>query len=195
MEAAIRGGFTIVEFTLNTPGALELIEEFATREGITVGAGTVLSTNDARAAVAAGAQFLVSPVVDEEVIRSARKLDVAIAPGTYTATEMWRAHRAGALLHKLFPCPAAGPDHIRALLGPLPFLRIVPTSGVDGDNAADFLAAGAFAVGFVASLFAAADLAGANYAAIEARARAFTRTVAAVDRAPRAKRDAVVTLP
>jgi 2-dehydro-3-deoxyphosphogluconate aldolase / (4S)-4-hydroxy-2-oxoglutarate aldolase len=171
MDAAIRGGFRIVEFTLNTPGALECIAEFSRRDDVVVGAGTVLSVEDARAAVRAGASFLVSPVIDTEVIEAAATLGVAAIPGCHTPTEMLAAHRAGAPLQKLFPAPAAGPDWVRAVLAPLPFLRIVPTNGVTGENARAFLDAGCFAVGFVGSLFDPADLAERRFDRIAERAR------------------------
>ena len=171
MDAAVRGGFRVVEFTLTTPGALEHIETFSAREGLVVGAGTVLSPADARAAVQAGARFLVSPVVDEAVIEEARALGVAVMPGTYTPTEMQRAWSAGAPLQKLFPAPAAGAAHVRSCLGPLPHLKIVPTNGVDGSNVREFLEAGAWAIGFVAPLFAPADLAEGRFDRIEERAR------------------------
>lgn len=171
MDAAIRGGFRIVEFTLNTPGALDRIAELSRREGLVVGAGTVLTVEDARSAVGHGASFLVSPVVDETVIVEAEALGVAMMPGAHTPTELLRAHRAGAPLQKLFPATGGGPDYIRACLGPLPFLRIVPTSGVDGSNVRPYLRAGAWAVGFVASLFDAADLEQARWDRIERRAR------------------------
>ena len=172
MQAAIRGGFRIVEFTLTVPGAFELIREFASRDGVIVGAGTVLDVAAAERAVDAGASFLVSPVVDPEVIRAAGRLGVAAMPGTHTPSEMLLAHRAGAPLQKLFPVPGAGPAYVKACLGPMPFLRIVPTHGVDGGNARDWLAAGAFAVGFVASLFTPDDLAARAHDRIQERARA-----------------------
>ena len=171
MDAALRGGFKVIEFTLTTPGALELIGEFSKRQGIVVGAGTVLTADDANAAVDAGAAFLVSPVIDEAVIEAARSLGVAMMPGTHTPTEMLRAHRAGASLQKLFPAPGIGPAYVKACLGPMPFLRIVPTSGVDESNAAAYLQAGAFAVGFVTSLFDPDDLAAGRFNTIEQRAR------------------------
>lgn len=179
MAAAIRGGFRVVELTMNTPDVLEHISTLAARTELVVGAGTVLSPEAARAAVGAGARFLVSPVVDEAVIEEAARLGVAVMPGTQTPTEMLRAHRAGAQLQKLFPAPASGPAYVRAALGPLPFLRIVPTSGVDEHNAAAWLAAGAFAVGFVAPLFRAEDLRAGRFDAIEARARRMLAAVAA----------------
>ena len=171
MEAAVRGGFHHLEFALTTPGALELVADFARRPGLVVGAGTVLTAADARAAVKAGARFLGSPVTDEEVIRAAVDLGVAAVPGCQTPTEMLRAHRAGAALQKLFPAPAGGPDYVRSVLAPMPFLRIIPTNGIDENNAAAYLAAGAVAVGFVASLFPAEDVAAGRGDRIEERAR------------------------
>lgn len=171
MEAAIRAGFRICEFTLTIPDVFEHVAAFSKRDGIVVGAGTVLTVDDARRAVEAGARFLVAPVVDEEVIEEAARLGVAMMPGTHTPTEMLRAHRAGAALQKLFPAPGIGPAYVKACLGPMPFLRIVPTSGVDASNAAAYLAAGAFAIGFVAPLFDAADIAAGRFDRIEQRGR------------------------
>ncbi|MHC4991652.1 MAG: bifunctional 4-hydroxy-2-oxoglutarate aldolase/2-dehydro-3-deoxy-phosphogluconate aldolase, partial [Planctomycetota bacterium] len=159
MDAALRAGFRVIEFTLTTPGALDLIREFSRRDGIVVGAGTVLTPAEAAGAVDAGARFLVSPVVDEAVIDVAGARDVAMMPGTHTPTEMYRAYRAGAQLQKLFPAPGGGTAYVRSCLGPMPFLRIVPTNGVDAANVGRFFEAGAFAVGFVAPLFDPEDMA------------------------------------
>ena len=171
MDAAIRGGFKIIEFTLTIPGVFELVQEFSRREGLVVGTGTVMDAEQARQSVDAGARFLVSPVVDENVIGAANELGVASMPGTHSPTEMLRAHRAGAQLCKLFPCPHGGPDWVRAVLGPMPYLKIVPTNGADHYNAGEWIAAGAYATGFVAPLFVAADIAGERWDAIEERAR------------------------
>lgn len=172
MEAAVRGGFRVVEFTLTIPGALDLVEEFRRRQELIVGAGTVLTADEARAAVRRGAQFLVSPVIDPEVIGAGLALGVAVVPGCHTPTEMLAAHRAGAPLQKLFPAPANGPAFVRACLGPLPFLRIVPTNGVDAANARAWLEAGAFAVGFTHALFDAGEIQGGRFDRVEERARA-----------------------
>lgn len=171
MDAAIAGGFRVVEFTMTVPGVLELISEFSKRSDIVVGAGTVLDVEQARDAVRAGASFLVSPVVDEAVIAAAGALDVAVMPGTHTPTEMFRAHQAGAQLQKLFPAPAGGPGWLRSVMGPLPFLRVVPTNGVDANNAREWLDAGAFGLGFVRSLFAPEDMEAGDWGAITGRAR------------------------
>ncbi len=153
MEAAVRGGFRVIEFTLTIPGVYELVQDFSQREGLVVGTGTVMDEAEAQKSVEAGARFLVSPVVDDVVISAARDLGVASMPGTHTPTEMLWAHRAGAQLCKLFPAPAGGPDWVRSVLGPMPYLKIVPTNGVDEHNAADWLAAGVFAHGFCCSAY------------------------------------------
>ncbi len=171
MEAAIRGGFRVIEFTLTIPGAYDLLHDFSRRDGLIVGAGTVMNQDQAQQSVEAGARFLVSPVVDEAVIGAANELGVAAMPGTHTPTEMLRAHRAGAQLCKLFPAPAGGPAWVRSVLGPMPFLKIVPTNGVDHQNAGDWIAAGVFAVGFVAPLFPAEEIEAGRWDAIEERAR------------------------
>ena len=171
MEAAIRGGFRIIEFTLTIPDVYQLVRDFSSRENLVVGTGTVMTAEQAHLSVEAGARFLVSPVVDEAVISAANDLGVASMPGTHTPSEMLKAHRAGAQLCKLFPCPHGGPDWVRSVLGPMPFLKIVPTNGVDHHNAGEWIAAGAFAAGFVAPLFQAADMAAGRWDAIEERAR------------------------
>lgn len=171
MEAAIHGGFHVVEFTLTIPGAFDLIREFSSRKNLAVGAGTVLTVSDARLAAQAGACFFASPVMDAAVIAEARDLNVAMIAGTHTATEMWQAHQMGAALQKLFPAGAGGPHYVRSILAPLPFLRIVPTNGIDASNAADYLKAGAHAVGFNAALFLEELIASRRFDLIEERAR------------------------
>lgn len=178
MNAAVTGGFRMVEFTLTTPDALRLISDFAQRPDVLVGAGTVLTPAEARDAVKAGAKFLVSPVCDPAVIAEAGALGAVCIPGACTPTEMLTAHRAGADLVKLFPAPADVADFITAVLGPLPFLRIYPTAGITVENFADILRAGASGVGFVRSLFVPAELSAGNFAAIQARAAEITRRLA-----------------
>lgn len=177
MEAAARAGFRVLEFTLTIPGALEAIAAFAGRPGLAIGAGTVLSREQAREAYSAGARFLVSPVVDEEVISAAAELGIAAIPGCATPTEMLRARRAGAPLVKLFPAPADVAAWVRAVLGPLPGLKIVPTNGVDAGNAAEVLAAGAHAIGFVSPLFDPEEVAAGRFDRVEERGRALLAAV------------------
>jgi len=178
MQAAVEGGFRLGEFTLTTPGALELIAEFAEKPGLLVGAGTVLTVEQARAAVNAGARFLVSPICDPEIISEAHKLGVPAIPGTFTATEMEIAHRAGADFVKLFPAPADLPSYIASILAPLPHLRIYPTNGVTVENVLDVLRSGAAGAGFATALFEPAWLADRDFAAIRRRAAEITRRAA-----------------
>ena len=154
MAAAVEGGFSVIEFTLNTPGALELITQFrSTDESLLVGAGTVMTPQAAKEAVNAGAQFIVSPVCDSAVIREAGEMGVVSIPGTQTPTEMQHAHETGADFVKLFPAPPNVAEYIRYVLGPQPHLKIFPTSGVNLDNMLEVLEAGAAGVGFVGPLF------------------------------------------
>lgn len=170
LEAVIAGGFRIVEITLNTPDALQHIAALAQSPHLIVGAGTVLSVADAKAARAAGARFLVSPMTDPQILAFCRQHDLLSVPGAHTPTEMMTAHRSGADLVKLFPAPANGPDYVRACRGPMPFLRLFPTSGVSEQNVGEWLAAGSFGVGFVGSLFDAEDLAAGRFDRVRERA-------------------------
>ncbi|MHC5109239.1 MAG: bifunctional 4-hydroxy-2-oxoglutarate aldolase/2-dehydro-3-deoxy-phosphogluconate aldolase [Planctomycetota bacterium] len=171
MNAAVEGGFRLVEFTMTTPGALSLMAEFAAKDGLLVGAGTVMTSAMAADAVQAGARFIVSPIYDVEVVKAADRLDAVSIPGAQTPTEMEIACRGGADLIKLFPAPAGGIEYVRAIRGPMPHLKIFPTAGVDEANFTDFLDAGCVGAGFVRSLFVPADLQEENFDAISQRAR------------------------
>ncbi|MDP7059254.1 MAG: bifunctional 4-hydroxy-2-oxoglutarate aldolase/2-dehydro-3-deoxy-phosphogluconate aldolase [Candidatus Marinimicrobia bacterium] len=179
MDAAVKGGFRMVEFTLTTPGAVELIAEFRkSADDLLVGAGTVMTVDQAREAVGAGAQFLVSPVCNIHVIQEAVKLDVVSIPGTFTATEMETAYQAGADFVKLFPAPANVAEYIRFILAPQPYLKILPTSGVNLDNMLDVLESGAAGIGFVRPLFDPETIRKKNYDDIRHRAEAIVERLA-----------------
>ena len=171
MAAAVEGGFRVIEFTLNTPGALELITQFRSMdESLLVGAGTVMTPQAAKEAVNAGAQFIVSPVCASAVIREAGEMGVVSIPGTQTPTEMQNAHEAGADFVKLFPAPTNVAEYIRYILGPQPHLKIFPTSGVNLDNMLEVLEAGAAGVGFVGPLFDLQSMRNRNFDDIRERA-------------------------
>ena len=171
MAAAGEGGFSVIEFTLNTPGALELITQFRSMdESLLVGAGTVMTPQAAKEAVNSGAQFIVSPVCDPAVIRKAGEMEVVSIPGTQTPTEMQRAHETGADFVKLFPAPPNVAEYIRYVLGPQPHLKIFPTSGVNLDNMVAVLEAGAAGVGFVGPLFDPQSMRNRNFDDIRERA-------------------------
>jgi 2-dehydro-3-deoxyphosphogluconate aldolase/(4S)-4-hydroxy-2-oxoglutarate aldolase len=147
VATALAAGGVAVEITLTTPGALEVIADLASHGGgCVVGAGTVLDEKGARDVIAAGAQFVVSPMLDRSVVRYCKDQGVTCLPGAFTPTELLEAWRAGAPLVKLFPASALGPRYLREVLAPLPFLRVVPSGGVSLDNAGDWIRAGAAAV-------------------------------------------------
>ncbi|MGH3326556.1 MAG: bifunctional 4-hydroxy-2-oxoglutarate aldolase/2-dehydro-3-deoxy-phosphogluconate aldolase [Streptomycetales bacterium] len=154
-QALHEGGVRAVEFTLTNRTAFAAIERV--REAVpalAVGAGTVLTTADARACLAAGAQFLVTPTVEPDVIDAAAEAGVPAVVGAMTPTELLAASRRGAQLVKLFPAGRLGPGYLRDVLAPLPGLRLVPTGGVSASNAGDFLRAGAFTVAIGSNLVA-----------------------------------------
>jgi|Transcript_9895 2-dehydro-3-deoxyphosphogluconate aldolase/(4S)-4-hydroxy-2-oxoglutarate aldolase len=155
MQAAIDGGFKIAEFTLTTPDCLDHLSAFREKyEGdVMVGCGTILSPEDAANAVDAGAEFIITPVMLPDVIQWCAERNIVCVPGCQTPTEMVNAYRAGAPLQKLFPGVAGGPMWVKAVSSALPFLSINPTSGVDLDNAGEYLKMGAASVGLVAPLF------------------------------------------
>jgi 2-dehydro-3-deoxyphosphogluconate aldolase / (4S)-4-hydroxy-2-oxoglutarate aldolase len=179
-EALVEGGITSLEFTLTTPGAVEAIKRCRARFGetVVVGAGTVLDAADAHRCLEAGAQFVVSPGVDADVIAAARDGGVLAMPGAMTPTEIVTAWRAGADVVKVFPARALGPRYIADVLAPLPEVPLMPTGGVDATNAADYLRAGAVAVAVGGNLVDPAAVARADWAALTARARALVAAVA-----------------
>lgn len=155
MTAAIDGGFEIVEFTLTTPDCLQHLADFRAKyDGkVMVGCGTILTPDDAAAAIDAGSEFIITPVMLPDVIEWCKERNIVCVPGCQTPTELVMAYRHGAPLQKLFPGVAGGPMWVKAVSSALPFLSINPTSGVDLDNAGEFLRLGAASVGLVAPLF------------------------------------------
>ena len=136
VEAYVRGGLTVIEITTTCPDFCEHITRTAAANpALLVGAGTILTADQVRSAVAAGAKFLVSPVLDEAVVAVAREVGVAFIPGCSTPSEMWRAHQLGCPMQKLFPEAFGGPKWVKSCMGALPNLRIVPTAGTTASNA------------------------------------------------------------
>lgn len=153
-QALVAGGVTILEFTLTGLGALKAITTTrkALGDSACVGVGTVLKVEDAEAAIDAGAEFAVTPAVRQQVIATCVRRKTLILCGGFTPTELLEAHEAGAELVKVFPAQLGGPKFIKDVLAPLPFLKLVPTGGVSPENARDYLAAGAVAVGIGGNL-------------------------------------------
>ena len=153
-KALQQGGIDIIEITMTTPGALRVIEDVrrACGDDVLVGAGSVLDAETARATILAGAEYIVSPVLSEGVIAMAHRYQKAVMPGTFTPTEMFHAHEMGADFVKVFPVNRMGPGYLKDVLAPMPHLAIVPTGGISADNIADYIKAGAAAVGVGSAL-------------------------------------------
>jgi 2-dehydro-3-deoxyphosphogluconate aldolase/(4S)-4-hydroxy-2-oxoglutarate aldolase len=155
VEAICQGGIPIVEITMTVPNAPSVIRDVVRRHGskVLVGAGTVLSTEQAKLCMDAGAQFLVSPGLSPAVISFAQTRDALAIAGALTPTELMNAQSSGARLIKIFPCGnVGGPKYLKSLKAPFPDAALIPTGGVNISNAADFILAGAFALGIGADL-------------------------------------------
>jgi 2-dehydro-3-deoxyphosphogluconate aldolase / (4S)-4-hydroxy-2-oxoglutarate aldolase len=185
-EALLAGGVTGIEVTYSTPDVPSVLATLADRHGdrMVLGAGTLLAPAQAAPAVEAGASFLVSPGVDDEVIASMRTTGAAVLAGALTPTEVMRAMRLGVHAVKVFPGSLVGPGYLRALRGPFPDVPLVPTGGVAADNLADWLAAGALAVGAGGELAPAAAIAEGRWDELTERAKRFTAALAAARPAP-----------
>jgi 2-dehydro-3-deoxyphosphogluconate aldolase/(4S)-4-hydroxy-2-oxoglutarate aldolase len=165
VEATCRGGIPIAEITMTVPNAAAVIRDVVRRYGneVLVGAGTVLSADQARRCFDAGAEFLVSPGLSLAVLSSAQECDKLAIAGALTPTELMNAQTSGAMLIKIFPCGnVGGPKYLKALRGPFPDVALIPTGGVNAANAADFILAGAFALGIGADLVDPAALIARN---------------------------------
>ena len=171
-EALIAGGVRAIEITMTTPNALAAIREAREKIGerALIGVGTVLEADTCRAAIAAGAEFIVTPICRTELVAVAHAAGCPIMLGAYTPTEAQLAHEAGADFIKIFPADSLGPGYIKALRAPLPHLRIVPTGGVDVQNVADFLKAGCAALGVGSALVSAKILQEADWPELTRRA-------------------------
>lgn len=178
-RAIKEGGVDVIEFTMTTPGALDIIARCTAEFGdsVLLGAGTVLDPETARAAILAGARFLVSPTFSTAVIDMAHRYDVAAVPGVLTPTEMLAAWEAGADLLKVFPATAMGPQYFRDVLAPLPYLRLTPTGGVSLENTGDFIKAGAVAVAVGSNLVDRQAVKEGRWEALTATARKFVAAV------------------
>ncbi|WP_437282319.1 bifunctional 4-hydroxy-2-oxoglutarate aldolase/2-dehydro-3-deoxy-phosphogluconate aldolase [Sorangium sp. So ce375] len=179
-RALCAGGIEVLEITMTVPDALAVMHELTSRMGshVLVGAGTVLTADAARGCIEAGAQFIVSPGLNLEVIQAARELGKAVFPGALTPTEVIAAWSAGADAVKVFPCSAmGGAKYLRALRGPLPHVKMLPTGGVNLATARDFIEAGAVALGVGGELVDAAALEAGCDEVITERAREFLSVV------------------
>ena len=179
-EALIEGDVRIAEITMTVPGAIRVMEQVSQKHGdkVLLGAGTVLDTETCRAAILAGAEFIVTPGLDVRVIELARRYSKACFPGALTPTEVLTAWQAGADMVKIFPCgPAGGPKYIKALKGPFPHIDMVPTGGVNLENAAEFIKAGSSAIAVGSELVSIPLLRAGKTGEIVANARRYAEVI------------------
>jgi 2-dehydro-3-deoxyphosphogluconate aldolase / (4S)-4-hydroxy-2-oxoglutarate aldolase len=179
VAALVAGGVRAMEVTMKVPGAVDQIRRLAPSlpDGFLLGAGTVTDPDTVGRVVDAGAQFIVSPVFRPALLKAAAAHRVLAAPGCFSPTEVLEAWDAGARLVKVFPATALGPGYLSDLRGPMPYLKLMPTGGVTVDNAGDWIAAGAVAVGIGTSLLDRAAIAEGRYDVIAERGRAIVANV------------------
>src|SRR5204863_2875357 len=179
VEALAAGGVVVAEVTFTVPGALDVIRAAKQKLGdrVLLGAGTVLDPETARAALLAGAEFIVAPNTNLDVIRVCRRYDKLVMPGAFTPTEVVSAWEAGADIVKVFPADVVGPAFFKALRGPLPQVRLMPTGGVDLSTAAAFLKAGACCLGVGGQLVEPKAVAERNFDRIRDLARQYVAIV------------------
>jgi len=181
IEAICAGGISVVEITMTVPNAISVIREVVQRRGadVLIGAGTVTNAEQAESCVRAGAQFLVSPGLAMSVLSVARVHNRLAIPGALTPTELMNAQEHGATLVKIFPCGnVGGPKYLKSLKAPFPHAQLIPTGGVNAANAADFILAGAYALGVGADLVDAAALREGNLEKITTSAKELVQAVA-----------------
>ncbi|WP_210516582.1 bifunctional 4-hydroxy-2-oxoglutarate aldolase/2-dehydro-3-deoxy-phosphogluconate aldolase [Hymenobacter terricola] len=180
-QALHAGGVRMMEVTLNSPGALASIAEIsgAMDDDFLVGAGTVLDPETARAALLAGAKYIISPTLNKKTIRMTKRYGAVSIPGAYTATEILQAYEYGGDIVKVFPAGASGASYFKDIAGPLPFIPLMPTGGVSLDNIKSFAEAGAAAFGLGSALVDTKQAVTEEYLTqLAARARAFVTAVA-----------------
>lgn len=178
--ALLDGGVDCIEFTMTIPGALAGIERClpAMPKGTLLGVGSVLDGATTEEAVRAGAQFVVSPIFDEQIISAAHAADVPAVPGAFSPTEILAATNAGADLVKVFPATRLGPQFLKDLLAPMPHLKLMPTGGVNLDTAGDFVRAGAATLAVGSALVKKDAIRAGDFATIRQLAEQFVGTVA-----------------
>lgn len=178
-RALADGGVTAVEITMSVPDALDVVRQVrrALGDRLLLGAGTILDPETARAALLAGAEYIVAPTLNLDVVRLCQRYDKLVMPGAFTPTEILTAWEAGADIVKVFPADCVGPAFFKALRGPLPQVRLMPTGGVDLQTAADFLRAGACCLGVGGQLVEPKAVADGDFARIGALARQYVAVV------------------
>lgn len=178
-EALYAGGIDVIEVTFTVPGVLDIIKQLRDKIGdrVLLGAGTVLDVETARAAILAGAEFIVTPTVNTEVIKLCQRYGKVVMSGAFTPTEILTAWEAGADIVKVFPADVGGPSYLKAVHGPLPQVRLLPTGGVNLETLSSFVNSGACAVGLGGALVEKKALEEGNMQRIEEMARSFVEAM------------------
>jgi 2-dehydro-3-deoxyphosphogluconate aldolase/(4S)-4-hydroxy-2-oxoglutarate aldolase len=185
-KALVAGGIRAVELTMSIPNALEAVRTIDRELGdkILLGVGTVIDDDTCRAAIDAGAKYVISPITRPSLVAAAHALDRPVMLGAYTPTEAQAAHEAGSDFVKIFPADTLGPSYIKSLLAPLPHLKIVPTGGVNLDTMEAYLAAGSAALGTGSALLKKEIIAGENWGELERLAKRFADRMAGLKAKP-----------
>lgn len=178
-QSIVEGGMGVVELTFDSDGAAESISQLRNQMGddAVVGAGTVLTVEDVRAAASAGAQFIVAPNTNPDVVRAAAEVGLPIAPGAFSPSEIVSAVHSGAQMVKVFPARALGPKYFTDVLAPLRGHKLMPTGGVSTDNAGEYIRAGAFAVGVGSALMRQEHIDNADWSAISRSAQELSKVI------------------
>ena len=184
IRAIADGGVSVAEITMTVPNALKLIEKISNEldENIIIGVGSVLSKQTAEDAIKAGAKYVVSPILKKEIIEMAQKYDVPVMPGCFTPTEIYSAFEMGADIAKVFPADIVGMPFFKAILAPMPHLKLMPTGGVSLTNAGDWLKVGACAVGIGSALLDDKAIKEENYLKLTENAKIIMNSINSVNK-------------
>jgi 2-dehydro-3-deoxyphosphogluconate aldolase/(4S)-4-hydroxy-2-oxoglutarate aldolase len=184
IQAIADGGVSVAEITMTVPNAIQLIEKMSKEldENIIIGVGSVLNKQTAEDAIKAGAKYIVSPILKKEIIEMAQKYDVPVMPGCFTPTEIYSAFEMGADIAKVFPADVVGMPFFKAILAPMPHLKLMPTGGVSLTNAGDWLKVGACAVGIGSALLDAKAIKEENYLMLTENANIIMKSINSVNK-------------
>jgi len=180
IEAIYAGGISVAEITMTVPNAIQLIEQMSNKldKNIIIGVGSVLNSKTAEDAIKAGARYVVSPIFKKEIIDTAHKFDVPAMPGCFTPTEIQIAYEYGADIVKVFPADVVGMEFFKAILAPMPHLKLMPTGGVTLTNAGDWLKAGACAIGIGSALLDKKAIQENNFSKLTDNAKTIMKSIA-----------------
>ena len=184
IQAIDAGGVSVAEITMSVPNAIQLIEKMSQEldSRIIIGVGSVLNKQTAEDAIKAGAKYVVSPILKKEIIETALKYDVPVMPGCFTPTEIYSAFELGADIAKVFPADVVGMQFFKAILAPMPHLKLMPTGGVSLTNAGDWLKAGACAVGLGSALVDGKAIKEENYLKLTENAKSIMNSINSVNK-------------